>query len=236
MPYLFEARFARYLYETGLDIEHEYKAGAGGSNIDFLIKEKNGVKWLIELTSLDESEEVKKKTKVGGGFFSFESTISPADTGNNVESLSLIRAQRRILSKVATENKATKFFAPKADEYNIIIIDMRGFITKTSDEYDYRNILYGWNKLNDHEKELYGRFFIAENGEKKPILGIFDSSHPDKRAKYLQERIHGVGFICEKTYKHGEIQGRLILFHNPKLFKTREELINLWPIRDRINI
>jgi HipA-like protein len=246
MPLLFEVRFAHNLYTSGFEIGYEYQAGVGksedskkeGSSVDFLVKGPNGVKWLIELTSLAESEEVKKNTKRFGDFLFYESRICPADTKNNQESLAIIKAQGAILSKVAKLNKETgeaeptKFPLPEHNQYHIILIDMRGFLTGTVGDDYIINILYGNNVYKNQEaRELYARFFIAENGEKKAILGIFDSSHPDKRAKYLQERIHGVGFICEKNYKHDEIQERLILFHNPKLFKTREELINLWPIK-----
>jgi HipA-like protein len=240
MPILFEIRFAYALYKTGLKIEHEYKAGVRKSDVDFLAHDKNDAKWLIELTSLDESEEVKKNTVSYGNFSLFSSTTSSNDTTNKEEVMGLIRAQRAILSKVAKIEKdgkvsPTKFPEPKPGEYNIIIIDMRGFVIGGSDRGDYINILYGSaGFITSEDVEECGRFWInSETKEKISMLGIFNSDHPDERAKYLQERIHGVGFISESHYANGEISTKLELFPNRKFYNNsnKADLENLWPLK-----
>src|SRR3989338_7418629 len=55
MHILFEIRFAYALYKAGFSVANEYKTGVGDTYVDFLVTETNGTKWLIELTSVDES-------------------------------------------------------------------------------------------------------------------------------------------------------------------------------------
>ncbi len=198
MPLLFEIRFAYALSKLGCDIQNGYKCGTKNSEIkdsdvDFLVTEINGNRWFVELTSLDESKDVKTKTIVNGNTQSY----IEKDLFKHCR-----RAQSRIFSKVAGDDfnnpEPTKFLEPKENEYNIIIIDMRGFSMGGIglDVYDYREIVEG----NKYPKN------IVLPPEVNPLKGIFDSSHPDLRAKYLQKRIHGVGFIRESHYADGELQ------------------------------
>lgn len=238
MPTLFEIRFAYALHKAGLTVKNEDKASVGDTDIDFLVTETDGTKWLIELTSLDESEGVKKDTIVDGNFFGFSSTITPWDKENAHEVIGLMRTQRAILSKVARENAKkeivpTKFPAPKPGEYNIIILDMRGFMIGKSDQWDYQIILNGTGSVPD----VYKRYFTDPKTKgQKPIVGIFESKEkqPSDRlesVKYLQERIHGVGFLRETEYAQGEIQTILELFPNPVFFKEEEKLRRLFPLK-----
>lgn len=243
MPLLFETRFAYALYKAGLSIENEYKAGTkgsdiGNSDVDFLITNNNGTKWLIELTSLDESNEIKANTYVTGNFFSFSSVTTFHDETNSSEEVELMKAQRAILSKVFDnkKNRPTKFPVPDSEkhpkEYHVIIIDMRGFVTGSSDRGDYINILFGSNSFkNENDRELFTRYTTDSKTGGKKFIGIFDNDHPDFRAKYLQKRIHGVGFIREINYESGEIQTVLELFRNPNFFENDEDLITIFPLK-----
>lgn len=126
------------------------------------------------------------------------------------------RAQSNILAKAAKKKdevtaKPTKFLPPKAGEYNIIIIDMRGFMVITPDKHDYAAVINGENANWD-----------------KGLKGLFDQNHPDPRVKYLQERIHGIGFILERNYIEGELQEVLELFANPNFFKSVDELKSIF--------
>jgi hypothetical protein len=144
-------------------------------------------------------------------------------------------AQEGILCKVAEITPEglvvpIKFPEIKMDErlspehYHIIIIDMRGFNAGDSGLEDYLRILYGDAEL----PEDYKRTFSDENGRKFTIKGIFDPSHPDPRCKYLQERIHGVGFAKEKEYKEGALIDSIVLYHNPRYFESSDELRKEW--------
>lgn len=242
MPILFEIRFAYALYKTRLLVESEYKTGVGDTDVDFLVTETNGTKWFIELTSLDESLEVKNNTVVKGNTFEFSSKITSEDKENTHEPMSLMRVQRAILSKVAKNNDKkgsipTKFPIPKSGEYNIIIIDMRGFVIGSSDQWDYQIILNGNASVPDECK----RYFIDPNTkEQKPIIGLFESIEKQpfdkcKSVQYLQERIHGVGFVRENHYVDGELQTIIELFPNPKLFNEAKELREIFPLKQDKN-
>lgn len=224
MPILFEARFAYAFYKTGLVIHNEYKCDKSdseikNSNVDFCIAKADSAKWFIELTSLDESDEVKRNTVVSGDAqFSMQFYM---DKESNLDNPYKIykRAQCNIFKKVAKKKKdentatPTKFLLPKKDEYNIIIIDMRGFMPGTPDQHDYSIVINGENPNR-------------ENG----VIGVFNQNHPDPRARFLQERIHGIGLICEGEYVDGEIQEKLVLYSNPELI-TQDELIRNFPLK-----
>jgi hypothetical protein len=183
MPLLFEIRFAYALYKVGLSTQNGYKCGTKNSEIkdsdvDFFVTKTDGTKWFIELTSLDESDEVKTNTSVEGAWSLY--------TGKGVDDPYKIyrRAQSNIFSKVAKNEDnvmPTKFLPPEKGEHNIIIIDMRGLMVATPDNYDYSIVINGENDI-----PIEGVPFLR---------GIFNPNHPNSRAKYLQERIHGIGFI-----------------------------------------
>lgn len=56
---LFEVRIAYALSQLNLPIQYEYSTNMGNTKVDFILSNTN--KWLIELTSLREGEEVKKQ-------------------------------------------------------------------------------------------------------------------------------------------------------------------------------
>lgn len=222
MPILFEIRFAYALYKTGLSIQNAYQAGTKNSEIkdsdvDFLITKTDGTKWLIELASLDESEEVRENTVVEGNFQFDKSTDLFKDYR---------RAQRALFGKIAKLDKKdqsvaipTKFLSPQKDQYHIIILDMRGFSIggMDLDQHDYTEMIEGKIVSSLQQPQEF------------MLYGIFDLRHPDPRAKYLRERIHGVGVIREKDYVDGEIQQILELFPNPN-FLDKNTLIEFFPL------
>ncbi len=234
MPLLFEIRFAYALYKTDLAIQNSYKAGTKNSEIkdsdvDFCVTEKNGTKWLIELTSIDESDEVKENTVVSGNFQFYKGDLLK----------SYRRAQSAFFGKAAKLDKKdrsiirpTKFPLPESNQYHIIILDMRGFGLNGSglDEGDYKSIVDG--EVDErHVNQLTHDFNKLAEYYKNILIGIFDSRHPDPRAKYLQERIHAVGFLNEKNYADGEIEEILDLFPNPKFSDIANELISSFPLK-----
>lgn len=241
---LFEVRFANTLSKTGLKIENEYKTGIGKTDVDFLVIEENGRRWLFELTSMQESEETRKNTTsmknpILGNTEFYSSLTRPFDSCNSPEIVELMKAQRVILSKIAKEKDKDgeiipiKFPVPTENEYNIIVVDMRGFAVGHSDDGDYINILYGTAGFKNREDvEQYGRWvFNSETNERTPFVGIFDEKHRDKeKTRYLRECIHGVMFISEKKYVEGEIETIFKIFPNGKFFKNSSELENIFPL------
>ena len=84
---------------------------------------------------------------------------------------------------------------------------MRGFMVARPDKHDYAAVINGENA----------------NWE-KGLKGLFDQNHPDPRAKYLQERIHGIGFVKENSYEEGELLKNIYFFPNPNLFGSDNAL------------
>lgn len=62
---LFEIRIANAIYQSGYNAIYEYKTGVDKTSVDFLIhgnKNKGQHDWLVELTSLRDSEDIKQAT------------------------------------------------------------------------------------------------------------------------------------------------------------------------------
>jgi len=223
---LFEVRFAEEIHTSGLEACYEFKAGKGKKSVDFKIYDKNNKtcrEWLVELTSLEESQAVKDNTSVKGNFVCFQSISTPWDKKNPPEVRDIIKAQTAIL------RKAEKFPEIEVSQtYHVIIINMRGFLMGVSDEGDYLNILYGSKDLPD----VYKRFWVNNKKEKQLIVGIFDPNHPSRLCSQdLQKRVHAVGFINEKKFTKSEIKNGIKLYHNPTLFDSSKEIRERWPLK-----
>ena len=93
------------------------------------------------------------------------------------------------------------------------------------DNWDYENIVYGSKGLSD----IYKRTWIKADGTKELILGVFDPHFPDARAQYLQERVHAIGFVQERTFTENEITNNIKLYANDR-FLSSEEIRKLWPL------
>ncbi|MBL9029644.1 MAG: HipA N-terminal domain-containing protein [Caedimonas sp.] len=223
---LFEIRFAEGIHTSDLEACYEFKTGKGEKSVDFKIYDKNNEicpKWLVELTSLEESHAVKENTRVKGNFFGFQSISTPWDEKNPPEIRDIIKAQTAILGK------AEKFPETAGNDciYHVIISNMRGFLTGISDDGDYLNILYGSKSLPD----VYKRFWVNDKKEKQIIVGIFDPDHPNPCSRDLQKRVHAVGFINEKNFTENEIKNGIKLYHNPTLFNSSEEIRQAWLLK-----
>lgn len=223
---LFELRFAGLIHSLNLTAEYEYKTGLGNSSVDFKIK-KNNKTWLVELTSLKESKEVKKNTRVKGNQFSYIS-ISKA-TENLPEVFDLIKVQAAIINKTINgKMKSIKFNKPKRNTYNIILVDMRAFNAGISDCFDCFNIVYGSELLLNPKYEFNVRYWIDENGKSSLIKGLFDKNYPN--AENVRDRIHAIGFILKNDFFDNEMNKKIIFFHNPKFFKNMGDFKKVCPL------
>jgi hypothetical protein len=212
---LFEIRIANAIYQSGYNAIYEYKTGIDKTSVDFLIhgdKSKGQHDWLVELTSLRDSEDIKQATTQKSDMYFY---ISP---DNNAEVKDIWRAQQAILSKVAKKPAIPiKFPLPNATTYNVIVIDMRAINLGMVDKYDLQMIMYGSQHLRNIDHGFLYRDFVTVDGFLKPILGICDSKYEDPRAQYFRERIHAVGFINEEKYEQGEINSHIQTYCNPHL-------------------
>lgn len=223
---LFEVRIAYALFKLKSPVQYEYSANIGNTTVDFMLRDSH--KWLIELTSLREGEEVKKETHKMGYTYSF---LSGLDVGkNSPEVVDIMRAQRVLCSKVFDSNKAKpiKFPQIESDQFHMLIIDTRSLSAGGNDKCDYINIAYGSQCLLNVDNGFLCRYWIRDGG-KELIKGIFDKNHPDTKCKVLQERIHAAAFIEEKLYNEDEIYNELVIFFNPQFFSSKEKFLSILP-------
>jgi len=225
---LFELRFAGFIHSLHMTAEYEHKTGLGGSSVDFKI-EKDKKTWLIELTSLNESNEVKKNTKVKGNQFYYLSLSR--NNKNPPEVVDLIKVQNAIINKTIDKaNKPIKFNKPKRNVYNLILVDIRAFNAGSADCFDYFNIVNGSELLLNPKYEFNVRYWIDEKGQSSLIKGLFDKAYPNKNAKNVRNRIHAIGFVLEKDFSNNEMNKKIIFFPNPKFFKSMEAFKKACPL------
>ena len=67
------------------------------------------------------------------------------------------------------------------------------------------------------------RYWEGKAGHLSPIKGLFEQDNPLKAARYVQERIHFLGFVREHDFSDGEIGKIGYYFANWCLFPTSEE-------------
>jgi hypothetical protein len=219
MPLLFEARFAYELYKKGVQFEYEYSAGVGESTVEFRVLSPK--EWLIELVSVRRSEGAKRATKRIGPVYEFSLSTNSSDPHQSEEA-EMITAEQKIGEKVFADGKPTKF-PPIKEAYHIIVTDMRGYLDQGGDIYDYRQMAYGPSEI-PKDKAMFIHFWESKPGKKEPIKGLFEESNPLQSSKYIQQRIHFLGFVREKDYVEGEITRNAYYLNNPRLFDDREEI------------
>lgn len=66
-------------------------------------------------------------------------------------------------------------------------------------------------------------YWEIEPGRLSAIKGLFEADNPLRAARYVQERIHFVGFVREHDLFEGEIRQVGYYLANPHLFSTQEE-------------
>jgi hypothetical protein len=236
MPLMFEIRFAYELLLVGIEPEYEYKVGVGDSDIDFRVP--GSPEWLIELVSIRESQGAKNathqiETDQKGVFFAEQMLSSDAKDPHQRPEAEMITAQQKIGEKVFKKGIPTKFPEPQnKNSIHFILIDMRGYLATGGDIDDYRQIAYGAKGLS---KENYWKTFYwePEPGKRETIKGLFEKSNPLKAAPFIQERIHFLGFVCEKEYREGEIGDVGYYLANPHFFSNDEikELAPSFPLK-----
>lgn len=214
---LFEVRFAYAIHMAELQAEYEFSCGIGKKTIDFKIT--NSHEWLIELTSLRESSAVKENIFGDKNSFSYSSITTVSDVKNSPEIRDIIKAQTAICRKIC------KFPETTSNAYHMILVDMRSINIGCSDRVDYWNCAYGSKTLAHFDDGFYYREWIDQNGQKKPIKGLFDED------ECIRTRIHALGFVSEKEYTGNEIFTKMKIFGNSHLFKSKSELEKIFPFQ-----
>jgi hypothetical protein len=218
MPLMFEIRFAQELHHAGVTAQYEFSAGVDGSTIEFRLHTSPA--WLIELVSVRTSDSAKRAIHKKG--FIYEQTMSPTpeDPGRSEEG-EMITAEQKIGEKVFSGGKPTKF-PPLDGSLRMILTDIRGYLDEGGDALDYRQMAYGANGIPP-KYELVTHYWESQPGRLTPIKGLFEESNPLRAARYIQERIHFLGFVRERDFFDREIGTIGYYLPNWHLFTNEEE-------------
>ena len=233
---LFEVRFAFAIHLEHLTAEYEYPTGVDNSSIDFKVRDENN-SWLIELTSLRESDAVKTATTLNNNSSIIYESITGKDE-NSPEILDILKLQNAIYNKVTKKNsklKPIKFPKITNKNYHVIVIDARSINVSAVDYFDFALAINGSLSLSAINQGFYCRFFFNKNTkELSHIRGVFEENNEDGRSVIVRERIHFIGFTVEKSYSPGELMQEMIVFPNPRYFSNWRDIESIWPFQNRL--
>jgi hypothetical protein len=218
MPLMFEIRFAFELHRAGVAAVYEYPAGVGDSTVEFYVQTSSD--WLIELVSIRASDALKRATRQIGPFFERRLSTDARDRAQSEEA-EMITVEQKIGEKVFANGSPTKFPIPQG-AIHLIVTDVRGYLGEGGDTYDYRQMAYGADSIPADQSRMI-HYWEQTLGEREPIKGLFEKENPLKAARYIQERIHFLGFVRERDYREGEIREIGYYLPNPNLFSSNEE-------------
>jgi len=223
MPLMFEVRFAYELHRAGVTAEYEFAAGVGDSTIEFRLH--TNPPWLVELVSIRPSEAAKRAIRKLGLIYEQLLTATPTDPGRS-GSGEMITAEQKIGEKVFTNGRATKFPAPDGS-LRLILTDIRGYLDQGGDALDYRQMAYGRRGV-PRDLSPATQYWEMEAGGLTAIKGLFESTNPLRAARFVQERIHFLGFVREHDFVDSEITQISYYLANWHLFATEQEAANAY--------
>ena len=213
---MFEMRFAHELHRAGVSAEYEYRAGVGGSTIEF--RTNTSPQWLIELVSVRTSDAAKRATRQTGLIYE-QLLASTREDPARSEEAEMITAEQKIGEKVFADNRPTKF-PSITNSLHLILTDIRGYLDQGGDIFDYRQMAYGASGIPAEYS------WTVHYWQGRPIKGLYEKDNPLHAAQYIQERIHFLGFICEGGFHEGEICEVAYYLANPHLFQNQEAAAN----------
>jgi hypothetical protein len=227
MPFLFEARIAYALHRRGVNVQYEYPTGVGSSSVDFHVV-SNGHNWLIEIVKIGESVAATDATRHDGPYTTrvLKTPSAGATAAESKQSPEgeLLLVEQKIAEKVMRGRKPIKFPEP-ATELHMIIIDTRAFLNG-GDADDYAQIAYGRDGMR-HQGNIL-KWPNPKTGKWEPIKGLFQPENPLRGARLIQERIHFLGFVAEKTYEDEEIPRLTVPCANPHLISNEQAVRTAW--------
>ena len=218
MPLMFEARFALELHHAGVTADYEFPAGVGDSTTEFRLH--TNPTWLIELVSIRTSEAAKRAIRKVGMIYEQSLSPTPGDPGRG-EGGEIITAEQKIGEKVFANGQPTKF-PPLDGSWRLILTDIRGYLDEGGDALDYREMAYGPSGI-PRELSWVTHYWETQAGRPTPIKGLFASDNPLRAARYVQERIHFLGFVREHEFIENEIANVAYYLANWHLFSNHEE-------------
>jgi hypothetical protein len=218
MPFMFEVRFAQELHHAGVTADYEFAAGVGNSTVEFRLH--TTPPWLVELVSVRTSDAAKRATRQVGMIYEQLLRATPDDPGRG-ESGEMITAEQKIGEKVFANGQPTKF-PPLDGSLRLILTDIRGYLDAGGDVLDYRQMAYGpWGIPRDLSWVIH--YWENSQGRLEPIKGLFEAENPLRAARYVQKRIHFLGFVRERDFSDGEMRDVAYYLANWHLFAEQDE-------------
>lgn len=218
MPLMFEVRFAHELHQAGITAEYEYSAGVGDSTVEFRLH--TIPTWLIELVSVRTSDAAKRAVRKVGMIYEQHFSPTPGDPGRSTGG-ELITAEQNIGEKVFADGTPTKF-PPLDGSFRMILTDIRGYLDEGGDAYDYRQMAYGSHGIPKRLPWMI-HYWEIHPSQMTPIKGLFEVDNPLRASRYVQERIHFLGFVRERDFFEGEIKQIGYYLPNWNLFSVQKE-------------
>jgi len=227
--FLFEIRFARALADAGLTATYEYAAGIGSSTVDFRVE--LDPPWLVELVSLHESDAFKAAAWTDGTVGRYL-LRTDADDPRQSEEGETLKAQERIGAKVFDRKHGPIKFPEPAGSVHMVMVDARGFMGDGhGDAADWRQMIHGPVGLEHHFVKYWTN---PETDDRAPIRGLFEQECPLPAARLAQQRLHVIGFICERSFTPAEIIEQSFYLCNPTLFADEtaaRQAMSRWPLK-----
>lgn len=206
---MFELRFGYALDREGIVPDYEIP-GEGQSTIDFGFT-NNGQRWRVEMVRLGETQAIKDATgsREDADGIAWTGRLLRTDAEDPRQSLEgeTLKAVQRICQKCELKGRPHKFPVPDG-AYNTMLIDFRTFMNG-GDIHDRIHVALG----ADAVAPPYRLFW-----DKRPITGVFSDETNVRGAAQARERVHFLGFVCEKTYKSGVFAAATQFIANPQLF------------------
>ena len=222
---LFELRFGYALDRAGI-VPHYEIPGEGQSTIDFGFT-NNGQRWRVEMVRLGETQAVKDATSssVDSDGIPWTGRVLRSNAEDPKQSLEgeTLKAVQRICQKCEFKGHPHKFPVPDG-AYHAILVDFRTFMNG-GDIHDRIHVALGADAVSWQNRLFW---------EKRPITGAFSKETKLRGAAQVRERVHFLGFVCERTYQAGEFAGATQFIANPQLFAdgaAARAAMATWPLQ-----
>ena len=229
---LFELRFGYALNQAGIAPHYEIP-GEGNSTLDFGFANA-GKYWRVELMRLEETDAVRRATELhvdedGVQRFSQILRTNAEDRRQSPEGETL-KAVQRICQKCEHDGSAYKFPVP-GDTCQALLVDFRTF-AHGGDMYDRIHVGLGGEFVPAQARHFWEDKSVP--GLYRLISGVFSPQTTQHGAAFVQERVHFLGFVNERSYEPGAFGSAIQFIANPNLFGNADEVhaaLATWPLQ-----
>jgi len=181
----------------------------------------------VEMVRLGETQAVKDATGSSVDADGVPWTVRTLRTGAEDPKQSLegetLKAVERICQKCESKGRPHKFPAPDG-AYHAMLVDFRTFMNG-GDIYDRIHVALGAAAVAPQYRLFWNQ---------RPITGVFCNETNVRGAAQVRERVHFLGFVCERVYGHGEFAAATQFIANPHLFAdapAARAAMATWPLQ-----